>query len=508
MLKSKTIAILFAVVVFSWLASGQVLDAAVPCESLVSLSLPNAAAASARTVAAGAFTPPSGNAADFKNLPPFCRVALTLKPSSDSDIRAEVWMPAEGWNGRFQGNGTAGMGGAIPFNALAASLRQGYATAASDTGHQGDSSYAIAHQEKVIDFAYRSFHETTVKAKAVIAAFYGNGPKFSYMDGCGTGAQYAQAELQRYPEDYNGIAITGFSNKSNHVFWQMWAWYAAHQDEASNIPPDKYKVLHNAVLQQCDLLDGIKDGVLEDPRQCKVDLTALQCKAGAGPNCLTAPQMETVRKIYAGPKNPRTGKQIFPPPYPGSELTWYRFTEPKPFALADDFFRYFVFKDANWDPKKRPINFDTDVALADSPQNGVVNAMDPDLSKFVGRGGKFLLYEGWSDTSIPPDRAIQYYKDVVAKLGTQKAKDSVRLFMVPGMAHCSAGEAHGTFDSLKVLEQWVENKKPPGEIVVSRINDGKAVRTRRLCQYPLVATYKGTGSTDDAANFVCKASAK
>ena len=131
--------------------------------------------------------------------------------------------------------------------------------------------------------------------------------------------------------------------------------------------------------------------------------------------------------------------------------------------------------------------------------------MDPDLSKFVGRGGKFLLYEGWSDTSIPPDRAIQYYKDVVAKLGTQKAKDSVRLFMVPGMAHCSAGEAHGTFDSLKVLEQWVENKKPPGEIVVSRINDGKVVRTRRLCQYPLVAAYKGTGSTDDVANFVCKA---
>ena len=161
----------------------------------------------------------------------------------------------------------------------------------ADTGERNSESFVhglnglpcIAHQEKVIDFAYRSFHETTVKAKAVIAAFYGNGPKFSYMDGCGTGAQYAQAELQRYPEDYNGIAITGFSNKSNHVFWQMWAWYAAHQDEASNIPPDKYKVLHNAVLQQCDLLDGIKEGVLEDPRQCKVDLTALHAKPETDP---------------------------------------------------------------------------------------------------------------------------------------------------------------------------------------------------------------------------------
>ena len=165
------------------------------------------------------------------------------------------------------------------------------------------------------------------------------------MEGCGSGAQAAQSELQRFPDDYDGIAITGFSDKTKHVFWQMWAWNATHKDPASNIPKRKYSVLHQAVLDQCDAIDGVKDGVIEDPRRCKFDPKTIECKGAEGPSCLTAPQVEAVRKIYAGPKNPRTGEQVFPPPYPGSELTWWRFTEAKPFGLADDFFRFFVFKD-------------------------------------------------------------------------------------------------------------------------------------------------------------------
>ncbi|MGA2712415.1 MAG: tannase/feruloyl esterase family alpha/beta hydrolase [Bryobacteraceae bacterium] len=493
------IAVLFALLVFS-----QAPAAAASCESLTSLALPHTTITSAQAVAAGAFTPPSGSADAFKSLPAFCRVTATTRPSSDSEIRMEVWMPATGWNGRFQGVGTAGMGGLIPFNALTGPLKQGFATAANDTGHEGDSTYAISHQEKVIDWGYRAFHEMTVQSKPIVAAFYGSGPKYSYMEGCGSGAQAAQSEMQRFPADYDGIAITGFSDKTKHVFWQMWAWEATHKDEESYIPPDKFKMLHNAVLAQCDMLDGVRDGVLEDPRRCKFDPKTIECKGANAPNCLTAPQVEAVRAIYAGPKNPRTGEQIFPPPYPGSELTWYRFTDTQPFGLAADFFRFFVFKDPKWDAKTRPVNFDSDVALANRPDLLVVDGMDPDLRKFTGRGGKFLLYPGWSDTSIPPDASIAYFKEAVAKLGAKAAPDSIRMFMVPGLGHCTPAESHGSFDSIKVLEQWVENKKAPDQIIVSRVTDGKVVRTRPLCQFGTVATYKGTGSTDEAANFECK----
>src|SRR5579871_4568495 len=297
--------VLLAIVVF-----GRVAAAAASCEGLASVSLKNATITSAQSVAAGAFKPAGGGeaaAAALRSLPAFCRVTATLRPSSDSDIKMELWLPATGWNGEFEGVGTAGMGGIIPYNALAGPLKQGFATAANDTGHVGDSTYAIAHHEKVIDWGYRAFHEMTVQSKPVIAAFYGNGPKFSFMEGCGSGAQAAQSELQRFPEDYDGIAITGFSDKTRHVFWQMWAWEATHKDEASNIPKEKYEVLHKAVLDQCDALDGVKDGVLEDPRRCKFDPKTIECKGAVGPSCLSAAQVEAVRKIYAGPKNPRTG---------------------------------------------------------------------------------------------------------------------------------------------------------------------------------------------------------
>src|ERR1700730_2429880 len=352
---------------------------------------------------------------------------------------------------------------------MAGPLKEGFATAANDTGHQGDSGYAISHAERVIDWGYRAFHEMNVQVKPMIAAFYGKGPSFSYMEGCGSGAQAAQSELQRFPDDYDGIAVTGFSDKTRHIFWQMWAWNATHQDAASNIPKEKYTVLHKAVLGQCDALDGVRDGVIEDPRRCTFDPKTIECKGADGPSCLTAPQAEAVRKIYAGPRNPRTGDQVFPPPYPGSELTWWRFTGPQPFGLADDFFRNFVFKDPKWDAQTRPVNFDSDVALANRTDLLVVDAMDPDISRFVKRGGKFLLYPGWSDTSIPPDTSVAYFKEAAAKLGAKAAPDSMRMFMVPGMGHCSVAESHGTFDSIKVLEQWVENKKAPDQIIQSRV---------------------------------------
>lgn len=481
---------------------------AASCESLTSLSWPDATITSAASVAAGAFAPPGGaqgrQAALFQGLGAFCRVALTAKPSSDSDIRIEVWMPATGWNNNLRGVGNVGLGGSIDLNALATTVRMGFAAVGSDTGHQGDSSYALNHPEKVIDFGYRAAHEMTVKAKAIIAAYYGNGPKFSFMEECGGGTIPALGEAQRYPADYDGIAISGFgAYKTHHIFSQLWIWQATHESEASYIPKEKLAVLHNAVLKQCDALDGVTDGLIENPARCKFDPGVVECKGADGPECLTAPQVEAARKIYAGPKNPRTGKQIYSGLYPGSELGWLQLGGPKPLPFATDYYKYFVYRDPNWDPKTRPVNFDADVALADKPENRVVNAVNPDLRKFFARGGKLVIYEGWADFTIPPGGAIDYYKSVEAKAGAKSSQDSMRLFMVPGGAHCGQARTD-EFNRLAPVEQWVEDGKAPDRIIATRVAEGKVTRTRPLCPYPQVAAYKGSGSTDDAADFACK----
>jgi feruloyl esterase len=508
-MRRKSIIALFRVVL-TMTVVGQGVAAAASCESLTSLSGPKATITSAESVAAGAFTPPAGGAGRqgtaFRDLPAFCRVKATLRPTSDSDIKMEIWMPATGWSGRFQGAGSAGMGGAVPLNLIAAALKQGFASAGSDTGHEGaGSDYAPSHAERVIDFGYRAIHEMTLEAKAVVSAFYGKGPRFSYMDGCGGGAQNVESEAQRYPEDYDGLSVTGFSYNTRHKQEQMWIWEAAHKDAASNIPPDKFKVLHTAVLNKCDALDGVKDGVIEDPRRCVFDPKEIECKGADSPSCLTAPQVEAVRKIYAGPTNPRNGERI-PAPLPGSELSLPQFVGEKPFAFSEDFYRNFVFKDPSWDYRKNPPNFDSDWALATRPEiSSVLDSVDPDLRKFTGRGGKLLMYEGWADGTIPTGLAINYYNNVLDKMGGIKnTRDSVRLFMVPGMSHCGIGEAHGEFDPIKVTEQWVESRKAPDTIKQTRVADGKVVRTRILCQYPQVSTYKGAGSTDDAQNFTCR----
>ncbi len=492
----------FAIAVFSPAAV-----AAVPCESLLSLSVPNTTITSAKTVAKGAFVPPGGpgnQAAAFKDLPAFCRLTATLKPSSDSDIKMEVWMPVTGWNGNFQPRGTAGMGGSIPLAAMGGELKEGYATAGSDTGHVGDSRYVLDHPEKVTDFEYRSAHELNVRGKAIIAAYYGEGAKLSFIDGCGGGAFMAQNAMQRYPADYNGITITGFSHKTRHAIWQQWVWDATHKDAASNLPKEKLEILHNAALNACDALDGVKNGEIENPTVCKFDPKVTECRPGAATaSCLTPPQVEAARKIYAGPTNPRTGQAIYYPPMPGSELAWAAMAGPEPFGLSVDFLKYFVFKDGNWDPKAHVFNYDSHVALAENPLALRANANNPDIGEFVKRGGKLLLYEGWSDHFTLPGIAIDYYKRVVEKIGPAAAKDSVRLFMVPAMTHC---EDRGEFDMVGELENWIKTKKAPDQIIGRRVWElNKVAGTRLLCPYPQVATYKGSGNTDAAANYTCKA---
>src|SRR5580658_1411604 len=482
---------------------------AAPCDSLTSLKLPDTSITMAQLVPAGQFTAPAEGQAKGKganpyaDLPEFCRVAATLKPTSDSDIKVEVWLPTRGWNGNFQGVGNGGWAGVISYRELGDALRGGYATSSTDTGHVGGrGTFALDHPEKLIDFGWRSEHEMTIKAKAVIRAFYGRAPKLSYWNGCSTGGRQGLKEAQMFPNDYDAV-IAGAP--ANRTAISLWIAAAVLKDPASYIPPSKYPMIHQAALDACDARDGLKDGLIDDPTKCNFDPKALLCKGADGASCLTAPQVEAAKKIYSPAVNPRTGQQLFYSLVPGTELGWgIQALGPEPSANIYDQYRYVVFKDPNWD--WRTFNFDSDVVRGDQPENLVMNATDPNLKPFFSHNGKVLLYHGWSDPNVPTLHTIKYYKSVVDTMGgAAKVSNNIRLFLEPGMGHCSGGEGPNVFDKVAALEQWVEHGKAPEALIASHSTAGKVDRTRPLCPYPQVAKYKGSGSIDDAANFSCKA---
>jgi Tannase and feruloyl esterase len=474
------------------------------CDGLAALALKETTVTAAQLVPAGQFSAPSGGrgANSFKDLPEFCRVAATIQPTSDSDIKVEVWLPATGWNGKFQAVGNGGWAGVISYSAMADAIRAGYASASTDTGHVGGrGTFALDHPEKLIDFAWRSEHEMTVKAKAIIQEFYGRAPRLSYWNGCSTGGRQGLKEAQKFPDDYDGI-IAGAP--ANRTAMSLWIAHAVLKDPASYIAPSKYPIVHRAALAACDNLDGLTDGLIDDPTKCHFDPNVLLCKAGDGPECLTAPQVEAARKIYSPALNPRTGHELFSSLVPGTELGWgVQAQGPEPSANIYDQYRYVVFKDPTWDWKT--FNFDSDVVRGDRPENLVMNATDPNMKAFFGHGGKLLLYHGWSDPNIPALNTLKYYKSVVDTMGgTAKAANSVRLFLAPGMGHCGGGEGPNVFDKVGALERWVENGIAPEQLIASHSTEGKVDRTRPLCPYPQVARYKGAGSIDEAANFVCQ----
>jgi feruloyl esterase len=478
--------------------------AAATCDSLATLSIANGSVTLAQSVTPGSFKAPGrgggppGAASPYAALPEFCRVAVTLKPTPNSDIKAEVWLPSAGWNGKLQVVGNGAFAGTVSYPALATAVAAGYAAASTDTGHTGPSSNTFVNEDVVIDFAHRAIHETTVAAKAVVRGLYGDAPKFSYFNGCSTGGRQAMTAAQRYPDDFNGIvagapALYG----SKQSFGQIWI-YQATADAAGALPAETRRIVHESVLAACDGLDGARDGVLENPRACRFDPQLLVCKEGTDPAaCLTQPQVDAVKKIYAGASNPRTGEKIFAGLERGSELGWLA----QPVGYAVDYFKYRVFRDAAWDP--RSLNFDSHLALVDTPANRLFDAINPDLSPFTRRGGKLILYQGWAEPGIPPGYVVDYYAQVQAK--TRGARDSVRLFMVPGMGHCGGGNGASTFDMVAALDGWVAGGKAPAAVAASRVRDGKVDRTRPLCPYPQIARYKGSGDIEDAANFSCAA---
>ena len=461
-----------------------------PCDTLTAISLAGGTITSATAVSAGTFIAPTTGfgamgasvSTPFSALPAFCRVAATLRPTADSEIKIEVWMPAGAWNGKFQAVGNGGWAGSISYPAMATVLARGYATASTDTGHTGDGgAFVLGRPEKFVDYAYRAVHEMTVQAKAIVAAYYGNGPRLSYWNGCSTGGRQGLIEAQRFPNDYDGVIAGAPANPRTRLSaWHLTQVQATLRDPVTVIPRDKLRVIHQAVVNACDALDGVKDGLINNPTACRFDPTVLACSDG--PDCLTRPQAEAVSKLLTPLKHPRTGAEIFPGWEPGSELGWGAIIAgPEPTALTLDHYRFVVFADPRWD--WRSFDVERDLARAEAGDKGTIDAINPDLTPFATRGGKLLLYHGWSDPLVPPRASVNYYGSVVKAMGAARSADLVRLFMAPGMGHCSGGE---------------------DQLVASTVNDGKVERSRPLCAYPAVATYVGRGSTDEAASFVCR----
>lgn len=497
---------------------------AATCESLAELKLPNTSITSAQIVAAGAFTPASGSAASYKELPAFCRVTGVIKPTSDSDIKFEVWLPSANWNGKFQGIGNGGFAGSISYFNLAGALARGYAAAGTDTGHTtSDASWALGHPEKIVDYGYRAIHEMTDKAKQIVKAFYGDGPKRSYFASCSNGGRQALMEAQRYPNDYDGIIAGAPANAFTYILTGFaWNMKNTLADPASYISAKKLKAIENAVLAACDARDGVKDGVLDEPVKCNFDPAVLLCKGEETDECLTEKQVAALKKIYAGPRNAK-GQLVIPGFTPGGETgpggwtTWITGGTPTTalqFFFSTQAFKNMVYNDPNWDFKT--FDLERDGKLANEKLAPILNSTDPDLKAFNARGGKLILYHGWNDAALPPVNTINYFQSVVAKLGQKQANGFVRLFMAPGVQHCNSGPGPDVFgqvvtstqsdpqhDLTLALERWVEQGVAPEQVIATKRQGGQVTRTRPLCAYPQVARYKGSGSTDDAANFVC-----
>jgi feruloyl esterase len=494
--------------------------AADKCGSLASLNLKDGKITSASIVEAGQFQPPRGGMMMggpggmkvFENAPAFCRVQATLNPTPDSDIKIEVWMPRYNWNGKLVGIGNGVWAGTISYSALAEPLENGYATVATDTGHTGngmDAKWAIGHKEKLVDFGYRAVHEMTVKAKELLTAYYGKKEDKSLWVSCSTGGRQGLMAAYRYPDDFDGVSSMAPANPMvGLMISSLWTGYAAMKDDNHKLDPLKLMASNRAYVDKCDEMDGVNDGIVSWPEECSYDPGSIQCEDGDQKNCLTAPQLEALRDIYGGVKNPRTGELIFAGFEPGSEQMLAMLTVgTEPFPVATSYFRDIVFKDPAWDFK----SFDYDKDLAESYRAGsdILDVPPDGLSNFFNGGGKLILSHGWADGLIPARNTVAFYKKMTSNMDKDKSADSVRLFMVPGMGHCGGGTGPTVLDMLPVIDKWVTEGKAPERILASTparnpMNPDQKQMTRPICPYPEVAVYKGSGSTDDAANFMCE----
>jgi Tannase and feruloyl esterase len=505
--------------------------AAPNCEALAKLTLPETTITLAKTISDGAFTPPAGRGTPrpIENVPAFCEVHGVIKPAATSAVNFEVWLPASNWNGRLETVGNGGLAGTISFPAMAAALRNGFAAASTDTGHTTTEPRTwLEDRERLIDYSYRGLHLTTVNAKSIIDAYYGRKANYAYYSGCSTGGKQGLMEAQRFPADFDGIIAGDAANFWTHqMASEIWNGVVTGTPE-SKLPPEKLQLLQGASLAACDALDGAKDGMVSDPARCHFDPGKLQCKGADAADCLTAAQVEAVRKIYSGPMNPRTGKSVYPGLYPGGEVGWggrgggavINRTATSGVS-SNDFMSYAMFHNPDW--KFRSFDFDRDLAQADEKFGPITNATDPNLDEFRKLGHKMIYYHGAADPLIPAQNGVNYYSSVVnAEKGLERTQGFFRAFLVPGLYHCAGGPgpiAFGTsqpappnemdadHDITSAIIRWVEKGAAPDKIIATKYVDNtpsKGIAFQRpLCAYPEVARYKGSGDQNDAANFTC-----
>jgi len=434
-------------------------------------------------------------------LPAHCRLAAVLTPRADSRIGMEIWMPTQ-WNGKFLALGNGGWAGSISFSAMASGLAAGYAVASNDTGHTGGSaSFAVGHRDKVVDFAWRSMHEMTVIAKQVIEIFYERAPSHSYYQGCSTGGRQGMMEAQMFPADFDAIiAGAPVNNQLTLNATQFDSIVRFLENPELALSRDKIELLHSAVLEACDLDDGVADEILNDPLSCGFEPKSLQCSSRRNTEgCLTRDEVGSVERAYAGVYS-ESDRLLYPGHAKGFELGW-RIPEPgsAPTALQTDATRYLVYEDADWD--WREFDLERDLALV-LEKAGYIEALNADLSAFKARGGKILFYHGLNDPGPSPLNTVNYYNDVLATMGPDQ-DDWMRLFLVPGMGHCAGGIGPDQADYLGAIEDWVENDVAPVRITASRVRNGEVDMTRPLCAYPAVASWDGAGDPNEASSFSC-----
>lgn len=508
-------------------------DAKQICAQLGKLSLANTGIVQASAVEAGALV--LEQAADdpiYKKLPAFCRVVAVAKPTADSNIRVEIWLPLAGWNGKFIGQGNGGFAGSIGYHGLAVAVRSGFASGGTDTGHKGeatDSTWALGHPEKVIDFGYRAVHTMTELSKTVVQAFYSSAAQHAYFTSCSDGGREALMEAQRFPGDYDGI-LAGAPAYN----WTSLVSRAAQMNQVllaspeSYLPASKVPAIAKTVLVACQREEP--GPFLADPRTCQFSPKMMLCKGAETDGCLTQAQANTVKALYAG-SYLRDSKLVYHGLLPGGELGdngwpgWITGDKPNSSAgaaYAEGYFRNLVYSNPDWDLKS--FDLDRDLKAAVDKTSTALDAVNPNLTAFRARGGKLILYHGWNDAAISPLATIDYYNSVMETVGQAETASFVRLFMVPGMQHCGGGPGPAdfgqrgpSFDPLlddaahnitTALEDWVEKGTAPEQVIARGSYEAagrKVSFAEPICAYPKAAEYKGSGDLKDAASYSCLA---
>jgi len=482
-----------------------------PCESLKSIKIPNVTITAATAGTPGYELPSQagamGNVPARKIQAPFCRIEAYSAPTSDSHIGIEVWLPAAAnWNGKFLAAGNPGFIGSLSSAGLAGNMERGYVSAGTDTGHvDAGFEWAIGHPEKWADWGYRAVHEMVVVAKTMAEKYYGKPIQYSYWNSCHNGGNQALNEAQRYSEDFDGIVAADPAYWISHLqpgsLYISWVALKDGVGSPSHIPPDKITLLNKAAIAACDENDGLKDGLIEDPTRCNFDPAIIQCKGDDGPTCLTAGQVDTAKKIYAGAKF-KDGTPIYSGFEPGSELNWNFMIEKEPFSVNINYFKGMVFQDPKWDFRTFDVDRDTKLAIERTAK--YVDGNNPDLRPFKKAGGKLIIVSSWNSLALPPRQVTEYYKNVEKLMGgPAQTQDFARLFSIPGAGGCVVGE---DFKAFEAMQEWVEKGKAPDQITYSHREGGrggKIYRTRPVCAYPKISKYKGIGDINDAANFTC-----